>query len=474
MSEHTNEFTQERAKTSEHANEFATVTWKERLSFGAGDLATNIAWGALATYVVFFYTDVIGAAASAVGTIVLVVRLADGVVDVGMGAIVDRTSTRWGKARPWVLRAAVPFAVALVLVFAVPNLGSTATLIYIAVTYLLMNVALSAAVIPYGTLNTRMTRDFTERSRLNVTRMFGATLGALIVTVLTLPLVRALGDNQPAWIITFTLFGALAVVLFFITFRNTRERIVDTAPPRNQPGIGEALKLAGKNRYWVLLFAIFIVFSIAESLYTGATAYFAEYFLGDVGFAALMSFMLYIPALIGMLFMQPVYNRFGKIVPMIVGAGVFLVGSLLIAIDPTNMELAIVGSILRGIGRIPIFGAIWGMLPDTIEYGEWKSGRRLESVLYSAGSMGQKLGYGLGAALLGWVMGAAGYNGNKDAQSDSALNAIEAMFIYVPMALFLLLIILFWAYRLERIYPKVEKELAERRAAADSAQSASS
>lgn len=451
---------------SRPTDEFAKVSWRERLSFGAGDLATNIAWGALATYVVFFYTDVVGAAAAAVGTIVLAARLFDGVVDVAMGAVVDRTATRWGKARPWILWMALPFAAALILVFTVPDLEPGPTLVYIAITYVLMNIVLSAAVIPYGTLNTRMTRDFTERSRLNVTRMFGATLGALVVTVLTLPLVNALGGDQPAWVITFCIFGAIAAVLFFVTFRNTRERIVDTAPPREQPGLGTALKLALRNRYWLLLFGIFVVFSVAESLFTGATAYFAQYFLGDAGFAALMSFMLYIPALIGMLFMQPVYERFGKIAPMIIGAAVFVAGSLIIAIDPTDINLAIAGSVLRGIGRIPIFGAIWGMLPDTIEYGEWKNGRRLEGVLYSAGSMGQKLGYGLGAAVLGWVMGAAGYNGLSDTQPDSALAAISALFVYVPMILFALLIIMFWAYRLERIYPTVERELAERRAAA--------
>lgn len=451
---------------SRPTDEFAKVSWRERLSFGAGDLATNIAWGALATYVVFFYTDVVGAAAAAVGTIVLAARLFDGVVDVAMGAVVDRTATRWGKARPWILWMAVPFAAALILVFTVPGLEPGPTLVYIAITYVLMNIVLSAAVIPYGTLNTRMTRDFTERSRLNVTRMFGATLGALVVTVLTLPLVNALGGDQPAWVITFCIFGAIAAVLFFVTFRNTRERIVDTAPPREQPGIGASLKLALRNRYWLLLFGIFVVFSVAESLFTGATAYFAQYFLGDAGFAALMSFMLYIPALVGMLFMQPVYERFGKIAPMIIGAAVFVVGSVTIALDPTNINLAIAGSVLRGIGRIPIFGAIWGMLPDTIEYGEWKNGRRLEGVLYSAGSMGQKLGYGLGAAVLGWVMGAAGYNGLSDTQPESALAAISALFVYLPMILFALLIIMFWAYRLERIYPTVERELAERRAAA--------
>lgn len=118
------------------------------------------------------------------------------------------------------------------------------------------------------------------------------------------------------------------------------------------------------------------MFSFAESLSTGASTYFARYFLGDTGFTAMMSFMLNIPALVGMLFMQPVYRRFGKVAPMILGAGIFVIGSIVIALDPSNIYLAAAGAILRGIGRISIFGAIWGTLPDTIEYGEWKNGRR--------------------------------------------------------------------------------------------------
>ncbi|WP_375001122.1 MFS transporter [Aeromicrobium sp. CTD01-1L150] len=449
--------------SSKQQHEFAKVGPTERLSFGAGDLATNIAWGAMATYVVFFYTEVIGAAAAAVGTIILLSRLLDGITDVLMGAVVDRTKSRWGKARPWILWAAVPFTVALVLVFCVPDVGPGATLAYIAISYNMLIIAFTAVVIPYGTLNTRITRNYTERSRLNVTRMFGATLGVILVTVLTLPMVDALGGDQRAWVITFVIFGAIATALFFLTFNNTRERIEDTQATDDQPGLRETLGLALRNRYWLLLFAIFIVFSVAESLFTGGTAYYARYLLGDAGIAATISFMLYIPALIGMLFMQPVYRRFGKIAPMIVGAVLFVVGSAMIAIDPTNLNLAIAGSIIRGIGRIPIFGAIWGMLPDTIEYGEWRTGRRVEGVLYSAGSMGQKAGYGLGAALLGWIMGAAGYSGLNDVQPDSAITAINAVFIYIPMVLFLALIVLFSIYRLEKIYPQVERELAERR-----------
>lgn len=445
--------------------EFSKVSLKERLSFGAGDLATNIAWGAMSTYIIFFYTDIIGAAAATIGTILLVSRLLDGVSDVAMGAVVDRTRSKHGRARPWVLWLAIPFAVALILVFTVPDVSATATVVYIAITYNVLVLVFTAIVIPYGTLNTRITRDFDERSRLNVTRMFGASLGVLLVTVLALPLVNSLGGGQRAWILAFVIFGAVASVLFLTTFLNTRERIVDVTRNIKQPGLVESLKLAVRNRYWVILFAIFIVFSFAESLYTGASAYFARYFLGDTSFVAMMSFMLYIPALIGMLFMQPIYRRFGKVAPMIIGAVIFVIGSVVIAIDPTNIYLAAAGSIIRGIGRIPIFGAIWGMLPDTIEYGEWKNGRRLEGVLYSAGSMGQKAGYGFGAAAIGWILGAAGYNGLAESQPDSAIQAISAVFIYVPLALFIVLIGLFIAYRLERIYPRVEQELAERRSA---------
>src|SRR5690625_1019084 len=386
-------------------SEFAKVGTKERLSFGAGDFATNIAWGAMSTYIIYFYTDIVGAAAAAIGTIMLLSRFLDGVSDVAMGAVVDRTNSKYGRARPWVLRLAIPFAIALILVFTVPDLSAGWTLAYISITYNILVLIFTGVVIPYGTLNTRMTRDFHERSKLNVTRMFAATAGILLVTVLTIPLVDALGGGQQAWIVTFVVFAVIATALFMTTFKNTRERIIDPPAAVSRPTFKESFGAAVKNKYWVLLFLIFIVFSAAESMYTGASAYYAEHLLGNTSFVALVSFLLYIPALIGMLFMQPVYRRFGKVAPMIVGAVIFVIGSVLMAIDPGNLSLAIAGTLIRGIGRIPIFGAIWGMLPDTIEYGEWKTGKRVEGILYSAGSMGQKAGYGFGAALLGWIMG---------------------------------------------------------------------
>lgn len=447
-------------------NEYAKIGFKERASFGAGDLATNIAWGAMASYIVFFYTDVIGVAAAVVGTIMLLSRLLDGVSDVAMGAIVDRTQSKRGKARPWLFWLAIPFAISLVLIFTVPEVSSGWQIAYIVVTYNVLVLVFTAIVIPYGTLNTRLTRDFTERSKLNVMRMFCATFGVLLVTVFTVPIVDSFGGGQSAWVLTFVLFGAVATVLFYVTYFNTRERIIDTSAPRSQPGFKKSISLALKNKYWILLFLIFIVFSVAEAMYTGSAAYFARYRLGDTSFVALMSFMLYIPALIGMLFMQPLYNRLGKVKPIIIGSVIVIIGSVIIAIDPTNIYLASLGSIVRGIGRIPIFGAIWGMLPDTIEYGEWKTKTRLEGVLYSAGSMGQKAGYGLGVAALGWMLGAAGYQGLAATQPDSALFAIDIGFIWGPIVLFAILIILFAFYRLERIYPTVETELVARRRAA--------
>lgn len=443
-------------------NEFAKVGAKERFSFGAGDLATNIAWGAMSTYIIYFYTDIIGAAAAAIGTIMLLSRFLDGVSDVAMGAIVDRTSSKHGRARPWVLWLAIPFAISLVLIFTVPVASLGWTLVYIAITYNILVLIFTGVVIPYGTLNTRMTRDFQERSKLNVTRMFAATAGILLVTVATIPLVDSLGGGQQSWIITFIIFGIIAAALFLTTFKNTQERIIDPPITASRLGVWASLKAALKNKYWVILFLIFIVFSVAESMYTGASIYFAQYLLGDTSFVALVSFLLYIPALIGLLFMQPIYRRFGKTKPMIIGAIIFIIGSVIMAFDPSSLSLATTGTLIRGVGRIPIFGAIWGMLPDTIEYGEWKTGKRIEGILYSAGSMGQKAGYGLGAALLGWILGAADYNGLQEVQPDSAIAAISAIFIYIPAVLFIVLIILFAFYRLERIYPTVEKDLAQR------------
>lgn len=441
------------------------IGFGEKVGFGFGDLSTNIAWGSMSMFIMFFYTDVIGISAGIIGTIMLFSRFLDGVSDIAMGVIVDRTNTKYGKARPWLLRLAIPFAISLVLVFAVPNnVSDLWKVFYIVVTYNLLVTIFTAVVIPYGTLNTFITSDQNERSTLNVFRMFFANIGLIVVTLCTLPIVKLFGGGQSAWIMTFAIFGILSSVLYFITFKTTKERVQPVKKTgTNKVPIKVGIAALFKNKYWVLTFLTFIVFSLGEATFQGGTIYFATYILKDPLLVGLLSFLILIPSTLGLLFFAPLYKRFGKTKSMIGGSVIFLIGSIVLMIDPSSLTFVVIGSIIRGIGRAGVFGAIWAMLPDAVEYGEWKTGVRNEGLVYSAGSTGQKIGYGIGGALVGWILAWSGYVGGQDIQNPNVLLSIKALFIYLPLLMYVVQIILLSFHKLDKNYPKIYQELQARR-----------
>ncbi|MBS4206666.1 MFS transporter [Bacillus sp. FJAT-50079] len=451
-----------RKETAEHPPISHSVGTMERVGFGFGDLAINFAWASMGMFIVYFYTDVVGIGAALVGTILLVSRFLDGISDVAMGAIVDKTKSKHGKARPWILWLCVPFGIFTALLFAVPDISYTGKVIYVIVSYNLLVLIFTGVVIPYGTLNTLITPDQHQRSVLNIYRMFFANIGIIIVSNLTMPLVNAFGGNQTGWIITYSIFGAIAVFLFLITFKTTKERVQPAVGSKKNVPIKESLKTLTQNKYWVMVFLYFIIYSIGYAINQGSTIYYAEYILGSPGLVGILTLVFLIPLLIGFLVLAPIFKKYGKRNAMIGGSIISIIGSVLILIEPSSLSLVIVGQIIRGIGQVPLLGALWALLPDTIEYGEWKTGIRNEGVLYSGGSMGQKLGVGLGVALMGWILSLNGYVGGQTTQSESALFAIEAIFIYIPIVVFVAQIILLFFYKLDKEYPRIIKDLQNR------------
>lgn len=299
-------------------------TWN-RIAYGAGDMAVNITWAALGMFIVYFYTDVALIPAAAVGTLMLLGRLFDGVTDVIVGALVDKTHTRWGKARPWVLFGAVPFAVFSTLLFAVPNVSNSGKLLYAYVTYLLMTLAFTAVCIPYGTINTLMTKDINERAKLNVFRMFMAQIGFLLVTTVTLPMVKSFGDDQRAWVITFALLTTLSVILFWFTVAGTREiREIRDADKEEAP-FSARCKAMFQNKYWLLATGFFLVFSIGYALNQSALVYYSKWLLGNDQLVSLLTWAFLIPVMIGFLGLAKLIRSFGKTKLMIAGSLISIV-----------------------------------------------------------------------------------------------------------------------------------------------------
>ena len=253
---------------------------KDKIGYMCGDIANDFTFIFASSYVMVFYTKVMGVSAGMVGTMFLLARCLDAFTDIGMGRIVDNSKpTKNGRIRPWILRMAIPFALAGILLFSVPSgLGETSKLVYIFITYnLVSSVVYTAINVPYATLNALITQNQYERSVLSIFRMILATTGTLLITNLTLPLVQFFGDNLSAWTKTFAVFGILAVIVFMITFTGTKERVVPAKETKQEKvpflkGIG----LLFKNKYWIMITVTLVFIFINYSLNGGAAVYYAK------------------------------------------------------------------------------------------------------------------------------------------------------------------------------------------------------
>lgn len=428
---------------------FAKVA--ERFSYGCGDFGCNIIYTAMSAFLLFYYTDYAGVSAAAVGTIMLISRVFDGISDIIMGVIVDRTKSRFGKARPWLLRMCVPFAISGILLFSVPgNWASAPKLVYVFITYNLVSTVIYTAInVPYSALNALMTQDAYERSVLSIFRNLLATAGTLTINTFTLPLVEAFGDNASAWTKTFCVFGAVAVAAFLINFFGTKERV---KPALQSDGevkdvpFKDGVKALFQNKYWMMMTGMLALFFLMYSVNGGATVYYAKDILGNRDLVATINGIFNIVQIAGMFFIAMLVKKLGKRNVFAIGLVLDIVGMLVLNFSNGSMTLIIVSSVIRGIGNSCGGATMWAMVSDTIDYGEWKTGYRTEGLVNSACSFGYKIGNGIGSALLGVILEIGGYVGEAMTQTPEALTSIKICFVWIPIAIYVigLFIMKFW------------------------------
>ncbi|AVQ47099.1 MFS transporter [Clostridium botulinum] len=441
------------------------INFSEKLGYGLGDFACNLVWNSLSMFILYFYTDVMGMKAAIISTLMLVVRIIAGVMDIASGIVVDKTKTKYGKARPWILWMAIPFGISTILLFSIPNIGESGKLAYVVITYVLLNVIYTAINIPYGVLNSLMTQDQNERSEINIYRMFCSTAGSLCVSVLVLPLVSLFGGEQSAWIITFAIFGIVATFMFFLTFKTTKERVTAVNEEKSQNiSFKDGMKALIQNKYWIIIVLLLVVLFMNMGIMGGSMIYYAQYILNDKKLVAGLSIAQNIPTLIVMLTIaMPLIKKYGKRNTAILGSIIFILGSLFALIDLTSVKLIYISIIVKGTGNALISATVFALLADTIEYGEWKTNVRTEGLVYSAGNFGLKIGIGLGTAIVGWLLAFSNYNGSSKVQTDTAINAINILFIWLPMILSGVQIILLKFYKLDKIYPNIIRDLKKRK-----------
>lgn len=455
----------EKAAVNGQKNFVEKISTFEKIAYGGGDLASNFVLVLTGTFVTFFYTDALGLNAAIVGAIMMFSRLADGFTDIIMGYIMDKTHSKHGKARAWLLWLSIPIGIATILVFLVPNIGVTGKYIYIAITYNLVTTFLYTMInIPYGALTSLMSRDQDQRMIINIFRMFMAQAGSLIINACTLPLVNAMGGStkQRSWIIVSILYGVVAAALFLLCFAKTKERVRVQAEKNNELGFLTSFKLIIKNNYWLLLVGIWVSMVLGMSMSGSVGTYYAKYILGNENIAGFLGALGIVPVLIIMPLTAPLNRKFGKRNVALYGSFVSIAGQLLMLLNPASAAWLMFCAVIKGIGSATLSGTMFAMIADTIEYGHWKTGIRVEGMLYSSTTFGAKVGAGVGGAVALAVIGAAGYDGLAAVQAPAALEAIKVLYLIVPIPFVIIIPILYACYKLDKIYPKVMEELNQR------------
>lgn len=435
--------------------------WGKRIGYGIGDLGCNLVFSTMASYLMVFYTDVFGITAAAAGTMMLVTKFIDALTDTGMGLIVDRTHTKWGQGRPYFLIGAVPFAVFTFLTFYIPDLGSGGKLVWAYVTYCLLCTAYTVVNIPLNTIVPRLTSDIHERDILVSTRMVCAMAGTAIVMSITAPLVEFFGKGNEArgYLVTMTIYGIVAMLIFFVTFASTKE-VVPTTVNQKHSILSDFKGLTGQA--WILFLLNLFYFSLYVVRSTTVIYYF-KYNLGRTDWLSLVGILGILSGLPMLLLLPSLEKKFSKRSLMFFSVALYIVGDLLIFIGRNSAACLLIGLVITGLGIYGIFGITFAMQPDVIDYSEYKKNASVSGLIAAIQGFFVKGGMGLTSFIIGAFLKNGGYVANA-VQTEKALSYIEICFIWIPVVLCLLIAVLTYFYKLDGIRGEMTVELEKRRA----------
>ncbi|WP_028668770.1 MFS transporter [Runella zeae] len=475
----------------------------EKIGYSLGDLAANLIFQTLMTFLAYFYTDVYKIPAGTASVIIFVGGLLGAFFNVLMGLIADRTNTRWGKFRPWIIWTSVPFGVISLLAFSTPDFGETGKVVYALTTYLLLVIVYSANNLPYSALSGVITGDMKERNSLSSYRFVAVMVAQFIIQSLLLPLALSLGHGNKAvgFEKVMLFFAIVGVICFWITFFTTKERIVPPVEEKNS--IKQDLTDLVKNRPWVIMLVVTILVFVTLALKGGMYIYYFKYYLDPAAQAAYLEsigFNDFIQGLnttitslglgkfewpedaptsansvfnaggiifmiVGIMFSKPLADRFGKRNIF----GIFLALSALCLLmfnfyANTSIGLVFFTQILHGFTYGVTIPLLWAMIADVADYSEWKNNRRATAIIFSAMIFGLKAGLSIGGALGAGILSKYGYIAEQTQQTLEAVNGIQMAVSIYPGLIFLVgTALLFWYEINKTMEVRIETDLKEKR-----------
>lgn len=451
-------------------DEFIVVPTSEKLAYCFGDPALTLMYTMTTTLLIYFYTNVVGISAGAVGMIMLVSRVFDGFSDVLMGTIIDRTHSKYGKARIWILRLVVPYALAAILLFTMPNIGSTGKVVYAFVTYNIMNTVVYTAISqPFHALGSLMSRDRRQRDVICNIRMVLSITASMIITAFTLPLINRVANlihnDQMAWILVTTVYATVSVFILLNTYATCTERVQTAQKAKEDIPFWTTLKATITNSYFLIALGLMLFYTVYQIIIGTDLTYYCQYVLNDVNLVMPLSAAEKIATIIGIAMLPKLLPKYGKRAMICAGCLLGIAGQLLFLLNITSVPLGIVTCIMRGFGIAPFYGVQYSLPSDAIEYGQWKTGIRIEGLMFSSMSMGQKAGSGLTSAIMGAILSWAAFDGLKATaaeQTVEAINAIKVFYLYVPIAIWLIMFFIAACYKLDKKYDQIMRELIMR------------
>lgn len=466
------------------------IRLSEKIGYGLGDMSSSMFWKLFGAYLMIFYTDVFGISAAVVGTMFAVTRVWDSFFDPVVGAVADRTSSRWGRFRPYLLFLAVPFGVIGILTFLTPPFGQTGKIVYAFITYALMMMVYSAINVPYASLLGVMSPDPADRNTLATYRMTFAYLGSFLALLLFMPLVNAFGGGdsggpmlgwltapQAGWLMAAGVIAVVCVLLFLGCFALTKERV---RPVRQgKTSLKTDLRDLLHNRPWWILLGAGVASLVFNSIRDGATVYYFKYYVdetavGSISFLGLPFVLsgLYLAVgqaanILGVILAAPVSNRIGKRRTFMAAMAVASV--LSIAFFWLGKDQLVPIFILQALISVcagSIFPLLWSMYADCADYSELQTGNRATGLIFSSSSMSQKFGWAFGTAITGWMLAQFGFQANA-VQSAETLQGIRMFLSLLPaVGAFLSLVFIYFYPLSEQKMRQITHELEEKRTAA--------
>lgn len=453
-------------KKGYNLNEFAAISLKEKIAYFVGECGScGMFYYLTITLSTYFFTDVMHLSATTLGTIIIASRIFDGVSDLIVGSLVDRTHTKWGKARPWVLISTLPYALAMVLLYCLPATWTTAHQVaYVVITYnLAVTICYTVENIPWGSLPALMTRDKVQRSQMHSIRMLASPLGSAIGVSTAMPLISAMGGRQQDWITVMSILAVVGVLCNIFAVAVIKERVVSQPEEaaQSKKSNRKDIPSAVRNPYWwvaILITLVWNTFSVATAT---LTPYYTKYFLLNDQITTAINNAQTITMALSAFSCYWLTKKLEKSTILKGTMVISLAGQLLLISNALNLTVILVGTVIRSVGFGCMGACMFAMATDAIEYGHWFTGHRAESTTYSAVGIGNKLGVLLGSGILTILLGAAGYDGTLSVQSASAMTMIRFLYLWTPVVLAVVTIVIMCCYRLDKRYNAVVPDLQQ-------------